>query len=412
MSHFRKFPTDVCLLIVLVIASAIPLAAQNKRAKDQPRFAGLRREPPSPPSCAQTGKIINMLVIGDSIMWGQGLKEDKKISYRVQDWLCTQTRRPVKLWREAHSGAVLKMGEPPEQASASPSLEEPAAAPNAMELDGEINVGEPTIPAQLDHALTHLKGPDVDFVLMDGCINDFDVFKILDPTLTSEQVNKRARAVCYDRMKPFLDDAAKRMPNARFIVTGYYPVITLESSKNVLFRFIFGRALAKEKQKWLFPNAKKNLFQNLTRLSHEFGEFTNNYLQQSVSEASGATGRIVFAQIYNKPDSQFGLPGSGFAAPKKTSLLWTSLFNSTGRGSLSKFFYVVFVLNFHAFRPNDQVYFDRKGVCKEANKGLVCRLAAFGHPNTKGVDEYVKRVTSELRQLMDGNDWLRNEQFQ
>ena len=51
-----------------------------------------------------------MLVLGDSILWGQGLTEKNKISYKVQEWLCKETGRLVKVWREAHSGAVIKEG--------------------------------------------------------------------------------------------------------------------------------------------------------------------------------------------------------------------------------------------------------------------------------------------------------------
>jgi hypothetical protein len=146
--------------------------------------------------------------------------------------------------------------------------------------------------------------------------------------MTTEQIDTRARAVCYQRMKPFLEGAAKRMPNARFIVTGYYPVITQRSARNVLFRFILGWAIPKDKQKWLFPNAKKNLFQDLTRTSTEWGEDSNRYLQLSVRDAGGTAGRIVFAPVYYKPDKGFGSAGSGFAAPKQSSLLWTSRFRT------------------------------------------------------------------------------------
>lgn len=102
----RRALRGVPLLSILafVFACAIPVAAQIKPAKNEAPTALLLREPPAPPSCTQqSGKVINMLVIGDSILWGQGLKEQHKISYRVQDWLCRETRRPVKLWREAHN---------------------------------------------------------------------------------------------------------------------------------------------------------------------------------------------------------------------------------------------------------------------------------------------------------------------
>ena len=147
----------------------------------------------------------------------------------------------------------------------------------------------------------------------------------------------------------------------------------------------------------------------LTTVSKAFAGSSNKYLQQSVDEAGGASGRIVFAPVFVEPPSAFGSPGSGFAAPKKTSLLWTSRASSTGRESLSKFFYVLFALNFSAFQPNDQVYVDRKVVCKDADKGITCRVAAYGHPNTKGVDAYVEQVKAKLQSWLEKGDWLKPE---
>src|SRR5688500_19511208 len=46
---------------------------------------------------------INMLVLGDSIMWGQGLKPNHKPSYHVKVWLEKSTGRPVIERIEAHS---------------------------------------------------------------------------------------------------------------------------------------------------------------------------------------------------------------------------------------------------------------------------------------------------------------------
>jgi len=393
----------------MILAAAMAAGAQVNPAKvdtsnpDQSPSA-LVREPPQPDSCKnQTGKPINMLVFGDSIMWGQGLKEENKISYRVQNWLCRRTQRPVKLWREAHSGAIIGDG-----------------AEDDKDRDGEINVGKPTIWAELNHALsTHFKdrAADVDFVLMDGCINDFDVVKnLLDATITPGQVQTLSRKMCYDRMKPLLEKAASDLPNARFIVTGYYPVMTEKSSRNLLLRALLGWILrihfAKEKEKWLFPSAKRTLFKTLVQASKEFGESSNADLRESVAKANGTSNRIVFAPVYYKPNSGFGSPGSGFAAPKNTSLLWTSMFNSTGHGGLTKFFYVVFKLNFHALRPNDEVYKERKASCKQEQdfsgfSRLTCQVAAFGHPNEAGVNEYVERVIMELQRILDTTDWLK-----
>jgi hypothetical protein len=465
----RCCPFEAASLRLFLCSSIVLLFAGNAfaQAHSQTRSAKgatlvtqrLLREPPAPVSCAeQQGNLVNMLVLGDSIMWGQGLKEESKISFQVQNWLCRETHRPVRVWREAHSGAVLDESEakipteagatntgdksgtlPGEKLSALSDAAKPVylpinlamAANTALEespntagpcpqtstgapgeCDGEINVSGPTIPQQLEHALKHFKGPEVDFVLMDGCINDFGFTNFIDASMPLDRIDKLAKVVCYERMSPVLADVARRFPNARIIVTGYYPVITEKSARNVLFRFLFGTLFSREKQKWFFPNAKEQLFQKLIATSKQWAESSNTWLRLSVAEANEkAASRIAFAPTNYKPASPFGSVGGGFAAPKQTSLLWTSLLNSTGRGGLSKFFYVLFVLNFHALRPNDEVYSNRKKVCQDTAFNFLltrkCQLAAYGHPNKKGVAEYVETVTRELRQVRDTTDWLR-----
>jgi len=411
----RHWTLTVCAFAVLLICAQVvnPQTATSSTGSSTAtdtvpsrQVADEFHEPPTPPSCAQQAPLINMLVLGDSILWGQGLKEESKISYKVQEWLCKETGRPVKTWREAHSGAVIKEGGPAES-ELSPDTKNEVI----RELDGEINVGKPTIREQLSHSLTHFKGPEVDLVLMDGCINDFDFRNLLDPGAPPEEIENKTKAACYQRMKPLLDDVARSFPNARIIVTGYYPIITEKSARNVLYRFAIGK-IAKEKQQWLFPDSKKRSFKKLVATSRQWADSSNTWLRRSVDEANENAGqRIKFAPTNYQPEAGFGSIGSGFAAPKKTSLLWTSRLNSTGRGGLSKFLYVLFVLRLHPLRPNDEVYARRKQVCGglglKSFEERTCQLAAYGHPNKKGVHEYVESVNTQLRGFMQSTDWLR-----
>src|SRR5437660_711539 len=60
---------------------------------------------------------LRLLVLGDSITWGQGLKEEHKFSYLVGDWLCQKRNQQacrdqtlqagVQIHVEAHSGATI-----------------------------------------------------------------------------------------------------------------------------------------------------------------------------------------------------------------------------------------------------------------------------------------------------------------
>src|SRR5256886_13434230 len=65
--------------------------------------------------CAQNIKSaerpLNLLVLGDSILWGQGLKEEHKAWHQVKSWLEQTTGREVREKIEAHSGAVIRSEE-------------------------------------------------------------------------------------------------------------------------------------------------------------------------------------------------------------------------------------------------------------------------------------------------------------
>ena len=49
-----------------------------------------------------TGAPLEMLVLGDSIMWGQGLKPEQKFSWRIKCWLQGKTNREVTQTVFAH----------------------------------------------------------------------------------------------------------------------------------------------------------------------------------------------------------------------------------------------------------------------------------------------------------------------
>lgn len=53
------------------------------------------------------GRPLNVLVLGDSVMWGQGLRPENKSWHHLKIWLAQHTGRPVIEKSEAHSGAVI-----------------------------------------------------------------------------------------------------------------------------------------------------------------------------------------------------------------------------------------------------------------------------------------------------------------
>ena len=96
-----------------------------------------------------------MLVLGDSILWGQGLKPEHKSWYQVKGWLERTTGRKVVERIEAHSGTVIELASTDDRLSAS---------------NPEVNVALPTIHDQIDNALKfYTDASQVDLVLLSGC---------------------------------------------------------------------------------------------------------------------------------------------------------------------------------------------------------------------------------------------------
>src|SRR5437763_13629936 len=93
---------------------------------------------PQNSNAGNSSRPLNMLVVGDSILWGQGLKPEHKSWYQVKLWLERTAGRKVIERIEAHSGAVIEAGSTSDRLTAD---------------NPEVNVALPTINDQLDTAL-------------------------------------------------------------------------------------------------------------------------------------------------------------------------------------------------------------------------------------------------------------------
>lgn len=137
-SYKRSFLTVVALLLTAAIG--VSQETQNNQRSTRP---------------------LQMLVLGDSILWGEGLKTEHKTWHHVKVWLAKSTGRPVVERIEAHSGAV---------------IERSSLTDNLTSSDPEVNVGLPTVNDQIDSALRFYSDPSqVDLVLLSGCGNDVGV---------------------------------------------------------------------------------------------------------------------------------------------------------------------------------------------------------------------------------------------
>ncbi len=149
-----------------------------------------------------------VLVLGDSVTWGQGLLEAQKMHTLVRDEIEAR-RGPTRCVQLAHSGAVIGVD----------------SGVAAAGCDSEVPTSFPTILQQCDAA------PDtaVDLVVLNGGINDIDIRYILNPFTEPADLADVTRRFCGADMGTLLDRVLARFPIAKIVVTSYYPVLSPES---------------------------------------------------------------------------------------------------------------------------------------------------------------------------------------
>src|SRR5260370_21412447 len=155
-----------------------------------------------------------MLVMGDSVMWGQGLEDGNKFYRLVFDQL-SLTYPGLQVAMRAHSGAVIGAG----INSKWPSL------------PGEIPASGPTI---FDQCNQYAEPSAVRVILMDGGINDIDVRVLLNPSTQAPALSALIKQYCYADMKLLLQSIAAKFsdPRCRIILLGYYPILSENSEQH------------------------------------------------------------------------------------------------------------------------------------------------------------------------------------
>ncbi|MEO8089652.1 MAG: SGNH/GDSL hydrolase family protein [Gemmatimonadales bacterium] len=293
---------------------------------------------------------FNMLAFGDSIMWGQGLTEEQKFATLVKNWVNTNLPgRGVTFQNFAHSGAVIM-----------PDLALDAAGVYASEVPADY----PSIHAQLYRALATLvtRGippSEIDLVLLNGGINDIGVTSILSPWASSGSISELTRDSITSGMNYLLPIAAGAFPNAKFVVPGYFPIITDDSSTGeitALLGILFGPlGLA------ITPGVKGQLIANCSAFYAE----SDVGLRNAVTAQNGRTpNRCVYAD-------------PGFSAYNGYGASQRCLFN---------------------VGESDPMVSLRKAYCETAGQGAnpKCLSASMGHPNVNGAIKYANAMSGKL----------------
>jgi len=369
----------IAALAAIIFISSIPVYGQS----------------PQPVSNEKTDeRPFNLLVLGDSIAWGQGLRDEHKAWYQVKTWLEDSVGRKVRQRVEAHSGAVIGS---PGDSTGNP----------VPPLDGEVNRGYPSVNHQIGNALLSYADPSqVDLVLVNGCINDVDARRLLNAANTADGIRELAQEKCGPPVEAMLSRITMSFPKAHVIITGYYPILSEKTPSD-----LFMRAMLKRLYSGTAPMNDKQLRTRLIDISREWYLTTNRMLAGATNKvdaqlaAKGSGQRALFAEVTF-------LPEHSFAAPQ--SRLW-----GFGASFLRKLL-VILTLGRVTLKTNDEQRDQRGTSCKDTfrqspgetkdqerarkNRIALCRLAAIGHPNREGAQMYAEAIGKQLKLL----GWLRD----
>ena len=232
-----------------------------------------------------TGRVVSLrvAVLGDSIMWGQGLRPEEQFARLAAQELAGDDevevlpgsdpeprrglpRSGAKISARVRDGTDQKILLPTGGLGSAPPgdradfagtfrslfaddarmrafLAGPAGDAPAAALFGENPATFPTVTGQL--AMAGGPHPGIDYVIVNGGANDVDFETVLDPegpALTA--INNVVDQVYGTALATLLTDVRRRFPNAVVLVTGYFSALSEVSDRGALkelFEYLSGR---------------------------------------------------------------------------------------------------------------------------------------------------------------------------
>ena len=285
-----------------------------------------------------------LLVIGDSVPWGQGLAEGHKFSTEISGNL------NASVSMNAHSGATIGIRD---------------RANNSM-ASGEVPNSYPTIQEQVESF--NGDSSDVGWVLMNGGINDVDIRNILNPFYF--RLRDDTRKYCATDMLNLLGQVLRKFTAAQVMVIGYYPILSYQSDPAGVEAFFSGALGVK-----FAPLFEPDLFRNgIVDHCLDFWKLSTQCLQWAVEQAntSAQTDRVTFVES--------GI-GEANAVYGPDPLLW-----ALGIDDL--------------LAPEDEVAGQRHAACDASPidlfEKLVCYRASAGHPNVAGA----AKIAAQCRKVL------------
>jgi lysophospholipase L1-like esterase len=338
---------------------------------------------------SQNSDFFELLVLGDSLMWGQGLLEEQKTYTLVKKWIqneITATNQTVNLKVKAHSGATIVLHNPKFNSKETSDFSRLSVS------NPEVTVPFPTLNSQsiLAKREYESEGKSADavkLVFLSCGIVDLTVAGILNPFGKNKTLRKNIVRCCNEEMFKFLETAAVMFPNAIFAVVGYFPILSNKTPN--------GKMLNDMLESFSFPRPLKPLGNNvLTR--NIFKPLKNKSLKRS--RIWFAESNIEFQKAVNRLNEKLG---------KQRAIFIKSPISE--ENALETPNTLLFTMD-KSGKTNDAYYEQRSLDCKKeftqlkrevGYKGSVrhCEIASIGHPNPAGAKAYAESIKESLNQM-------------
>lgn len=309
-------------------------------------------------------------VIGDSIAWGNGLSRDETYFTQVATSLRDTLKMPVEVTVYAHSGAKI---------SNEVSLEAIGSRVSGIIPDANLNKGYPTLMDQAAKVSS-----DTDLILVSGGINDVGIMNVLNvnkpangETGVYSLSEKSIKRPMTELLTYLLD---KTEADTKIVVTGYYPIISSDSTIESQDQVVTIAAQSHEMARTGLANGlniNENNINEESRLAENSRAFYGASKDSLISAVDDANkedndrNRVVFADPSFEVKNSYGASDSflGELNPDYTS--------------------------------NDDQYPYRSAVVARNSEGNPIedyenQINAIGHPNTKGASQYADVIKTTL----------------
>lgn len=347
---------------------------------------------------------LKVVVLGDSVMWGNGLPVNEKFVGLFSQELANLTGRKVRLISYAHSGA--RLGKIDDMNSVM------HVGPDG-EPFGDLDSQRPTTTEQEECAAG--QQPDAEIVLLDGCINDVGATKIALPfpfNFTDKKKIAADSAACLPFMHNVLTSALGHFPNATIIDVNYYRVVSTESQpflKNGTSgsdaidltreqQKLWGEAGKKPPLPAPPPNAESpdtvaKTIQPWSYNSDAFLATSQDCFHNAVAHADGQSGPPCTAQFPLPYHSPLKPPAGPATAASRVYLATVEDKPEFAYGAPQTHLWRVPIGETNGQSNQDDFYSQRKPICEQVFQGNPleiekCLVNPTAHPNAIGARAY------------------------